>query len=220
MHFEILIEDKSGEAALEILVPKIIEHHTCNVHGYKGLGHIPKGLKSNSDPKKRIMLDRLPGLIKGYGNTFSAYPNYSFALIIVCDLDDRCLKVFREELFSCLDKCNPKPPTYFCVAIEEVEAWYLGDLEAVKKAHPNAKSSILNTYVNDSICGTWEKLADAVFPGGSAKLSKHSAQVGEAKSAWAKEICPHMNVNENSSPSFCYFRDKLRHLIECSDIPT
>jgi hypothetical protein len=95
----------------------------------------------------------------------------------------------------------------------------LGDLEAVKKAYQNAKSSILNTYVNDSICGTWERLADAIFPGGSAKLSKFSTQIGKEKSAWAQVISPHMNVDENSSPSFCYFRDKLRHLIEQLEIP-
>ncbi|MFM7448978.1 MAG: hypothetical protein ACKO24_10315 [Leptolyngbyaceae cyanobacterium] len=214
MHFEILVEDISGKIALEILVPKIIDidKHSFRIHDYKGAGRIPKDLQSKSDPKKRILLDRLPRLIQGYGKTFSANPNYS--VIIVCDLDDRCLSAFRKELLVCADKCNPKPATYFCIAIEEGEAWYLGDLEAVKKAYPNAKSSIFNTYVNDSICGTWEKLADAIFPGGSTKLSRLSAQIGKEKSAWAQIICPHMNVDENSSPSFCYFRDKLRHLIE------
>lgn len=221
MHFEILIEDISGKTALEILVPKIIdiEQHTFRIHAYKGAGRLPKDLQPNSDPKKRILLDQLPRLIQGHGKTFSAILNYSAALIIVCDLDDRCLSAFRKELFVCADKCNPKPVTYFCIAIEEGEAWYLGDLEAVKKAYPNAKSSILNTYVNDSICGTWEKLADAIFPGGSTKLSKLSAQIGKEKSAWAQVICPHMDVDENSSPSFCYFRDKLRHLIEHLEMP-
>jgi hypothetical protein len=221
MHFEILIEDISGKTALEILVPKIIdiEQHTFRIHSYKGAGRLPKNLQPNSDPKKRILLDQLPRLIQGYGKTLSAVPNYSTALIVVCDLDDRCLSVFRKELLVCADECNPKPATYFCIAIEEGEAWYLGDLKAVKKAYPNVKSSVLNTYVNDSVCGTWEKLADAIFPGGSAKLSKLNAQIGREKSVWAELICPHMNVDENSSPSFCYFRDKLRHLIENLEMP-
>jgi hypothetical protein len=221
MHFEILIEDISGKTALEILVPKIIdiEQHTFRIHFYKGAGRLPKNLQPNSDPKKRILLDQLPRLIQGYGKTLSAVPNYSTALIVVCDLDDRCLSVFRKELLVCADECNPKPATYFCIAIEEGEAWYLGDLKAVKKAYPNVKSSVLNTYVNDSVCGTWEKLADAIFPGGSAKLSKLNAQIGREKSVWAELICPHMNVDENSSPSFCYFRDKLRHLIENLEMP-
>lgn len=221
MHFEILIEDISGKTALEILVPKIIdiEQHTFRIHSYKGAGRLPKNLQPNSDPKKRILLDQLPRLIQGYGKTLSAVPNYSTALIVVCDLDDRCLSVFRKELLVCADECNPKPAIYFCIAIEEGEAWYLGDLKAVKKAYPNVNSSVLNTYVNDSVCGTWEKLADAIFPGGSAKLSKLNAQIGREKSVWAQLICPHMNVDENSSPSFCYFRDKLRHLIENLEMP-
>jgi hypothetical protein len=55
MHFEILVEDISGKTALEILVTKIIntEQHTFNIHAYKGIGHIPQGLKSTSDANKR-----------------------------------------------------------------------------------------------------------------------------------------------------------------------
>lgn len=214
MHFEILIEDISGKTALEILVPKIIdtERHTFKIHSYKGAGRIPKDLKPKSDPKKRVLLDQLPRLIQGHGKTFAGTPNYSAVLIVVCDLDDRCLNAFRKELFDCVDKCNLKPETYFCIAIEEGEAWYLGDLEAIKKAYPGAKSAILNLYKNDSICGTWEKLADAIFVGGSARLSKVSGQIGKEKSNWAHKISPHMNVDKNLSQSFCYFRDKLRQV--------
>ncbi|MEY2913439.1 MAG: hypothetical protein RLZZ184_2748 [Cyanobacteriota bacterium] len=79
MHFEILVEDISGKTTLDILVPKIInpEQHTFNIHAYKGIGHIPKSLTSNSDPKKRILLDQLPRLIQGYGKTFASYPRLS-----------------------------------------------------------------------------------------------------------------------------------------------
>jgi len=214
MHFEILIEDASGKTALEVLVPKIIdtEQHTFKIYSYKGAGRIPKDLRPNSDPKKRVLLDQLPRLIQGYGKTFNGTSNYSAAIIVVCDLDDRCLSTFRKELLDCVNKCNPKPETYFCIAIEEGEAWYLGDLEAVKKAYPSAKSTILNAYANDSVCDTWEKLADAVFVGGSAKLSKLRGQIGEEKANWAQKISPHMNVDENSSQSFRYFRDKLRYI--------
>jgi hypothetical protein len=216
MHFEILVEDNSGKTALEILVPKIIgNQHTFTVHAYKGIGHIPKGLKSNADPKKRILLDRLPQLIQGYGKTFAAYPSDCPAvLIVICDLDDRCLSAFRKELLDIINNCNLSPVTQFCIAIEEGEAWYLGDLAAIKKAYPKAKDAIFNSYENDSICGTWEKLADAVFVGGSKSLSNQGRHaVGTEKTNWAKEISPFMNVDDNLSPSFCYFRDKLRHYL-------
>lgn len=215
MHFEILIEDISGKTALEILIPKIIsDKHTFNIHAYKGVGRIPQRLTPSSDPKRRILLDQIPKLIQGYGNTFAGYPTgYHAVLVIICDLDDRCLSNFRRELLDCIDKCVIRPETYFCIAIEEGEAWYLGDIDAIKTAYPNVKGTVLNSYVNDSICGTWEKLADAIFPNGAQGLSKLGWQaVGKEKMAWATNISPHMNVDINQSPSFCYFREKLRSL--------
>jgi hypothetical protein len=215
MHFEILVEDISGKTSLDILLPKIIgDEHTFNIHSYKRIGHIPSGLKRSSDPKKRILLDQIPRLVQGYGNTFAGYPpSYPAVLIIICDLDCRCLSSFRKELLECLGKCINKPETYFCIAIEEGEAWYLGDREAIKTAYPKARDAVLNSYVNDSICGTWEKLADAVFSGGAQGLSKLGWQaIGKEKSAWASNISPHMDIDTNQSPSFCYFREKLRSL--------
>ena len=213
MHFDILVEDQSGKKALDILVPKIIgNRHTAKVHSYRGIGRIPKNLKSSTDASKRLLLDQLPKLLRGYGKTFANYPvNYPAAVIVVCDLDDKCLKTFRRELFTVLNACNPKPETRFCIAIEEGEAWLLGDIPAIKAAYPQAEDGVLNRYQNDSICGTWERLADAVFVGGSNAL-KNKGAVGREKSAWAEKIAPQMNVDNNASPSFRYFREKIREL--------
>ena len=42
MHFEILVEDQSGQKTLENIVPKMIgEKHTYKIHWYKGIGRIP-----------------------------------------------------------------------------------------------------------------------------------------------------------------------------------
>jgi len=212
MHFEILIEDQSEKKALDIIVPKILgDKNTFKVHAYKGIGRIPKNLEHRSDASKRILLERLPKLLQGYGSAFKNYPNsYKAAVIIVCDLDDRCLKMFRKELFDVLNACHPAPETYFCVAIEEGEAWLLGDIQAIKTAYPRAKDSILNAYVNDSICGTWEYLADAVVPGGAQALSSKGWQaIGAQKAEWSEKITPHMDTQKNSSPSFNYFKDKI-----------
>ena len=165
MHFEILVEDPSGKNALDILMPKILgNQHSFRVINYRGDGGIPKNLRSWTDASKRILLNQLPKLLRGYGRTFAGYPpNYSAAVIVVCDLDDRCLKTFRQDLFAVLNACNPKPETRFCVAVEEGEAWLLGDISALKAAYPRAKEDVLHGYQNDAICGTWELLADAVF---------------------------------------------------------
>lgn len=99
-------------------------------------------------------------------------------------------------------------------AIEEGEAWLLGDRQAVREAYPRAKEAVLATYVQDSICGTWEKLADAVHPGGATKLRERGWQaIGAEKSSWASSIAPHMDVQRNVSPSFQYLRDNLRDLV-------
>lgn len=217
VHFEILIEDQSGKKAIDILVPKIIGHnHTFRTHAYKGIGHIPKKLGVNQNASKRILLDQLPKLLNGYGNTFkNNSKDYPAAVILICDLDDKCLSAFRQELYSILNKCSSKPKTRFCIAIEEGEAWFLGDISAIERAYPRAKKTVLKKYKNDSICGTWEYLANGIYSGGSTALSAKGWQaIGAEKSQWAEKISPHMNIEVNNSPSFIYFRDKLIELAE------
>ncbi len=216
MHFEILVEDSSGKRALDILMPKIIgNQHTFKVIPYRGVGRIPRNLQSGTDAGERILLDQLPRLLRGYGRTFAGYPsNHPAAVILVCDLDDKCLKTFRQELFAVLNACNPKPTTRFCIAVEEGEAWLLGDMPAIKAAYPKARDNVLNGYKNDAICGTWELMADAVFIKGSEALKRRGWRaVGREKSTWAENVSPHMDVDANASPSFQYFRDKIREII-------
>ena len=216
MHFELLVEDLSGKKMLDIIVPKIIgNNHTFKVHPYKGIGRIPRNMHNDPDPAKRILLDNLPRLLRGHGKTLQSYGgNYKAVVVVVCDLDDKCLHDFRAELLSLLNSCLPKPETYFCLAVEEGEAWLLGDIPALKTAYPNAKNAILNSYNNDSICGTWEKLAEAVHTGGSNALSAAGWHaIGKAKSKWAENITPNMNIEKNASPSFNYFVTQLQNCL-------
>ncbi|MEO5348039.1 MAG: DUF4276 family protein [Magnetococcus sp. YQC-3] len=220
MHFELLVEDQSGKKALDILVPKILgagHTHTLNIHAYRGIGRIPKDLRGAADPVKRMLLDRLPGLLRGYGNTFAGWPSdFPAAVVVVCDLDDRCLKAFRDELLAVLGECNPAPLTCFCIAIKESEAWLLGDPNAIRTAYPQVKGSAWNKAGD-----TWETLADVVTPGEAAQLARKGyPAIGEAKSRWAEEIAPHMDVDNNQSASFVYFRDKLRALAAGTQVPT
>jgi hypothetical protein len=216
MHLEILVEDQSGKKALDRLVPKIVgSGHTFVVHSYKGIGRIPRNMRNPRDATKRLLLDCLPKLLRGYGKTQAGREHFSETVILVCDLDDGCLKLLRDELDGILNLCNPRPKTRFCIAIEEGEAWFLGDLPAIKAAYPKAKDAVLASYVNDSICGTWEKLADAVCPGGASSLSGKGWQaIGAEKSKWAEAITPHMEVANNKSLSFNYFVTSIRDLLQ------
>ncbi|MCL1998960.1 MAG: DUF4276 family protein [Turicibacter sp.] len=212
MYVELLIEDMSGKKAMEILAPKLF-NIPVRITAYKGIGHLPKNMKPKTDASKRQLLNQLPKLLQGFGKV----PDCK-AVVVICDLDDRDRQAFLAELNSKLEECFPKPTSIFCLAIEEFEAWYLGDLNAVRKAYPRAKINVLNGYKNDSICGTWETLADAVYTGGSKALKNKGWQaVGEQKFIWAEKISPHMNVHENISPSFNEMRNKL-HGINSGEI--
>lgn len=212
MHIEMLVEDSSGKALLDVLVPKILGEwgsvHTWNIHHYKGVGRIPAGLSTQGDPAKRILLDQLPRILQGYGKT----PGID-AVVVVLDSDRRNCTDFLVELKTLAAHCHPAPNTLFRLAIEEMEAWYLGDRGALVTAYPRAKSRVLDNYTQDSVCGTWELLADAVYSGGSASIKRIGWPLpGQVKHEWAKKIAPLLNIEQNQSPSFCKFRDGLRRI--------
>ena len=149
-------------------------------------------------------------LLRGYGESLDD----SASVVVVLDLDDNDCIALKQELLDVLDSCNPRPKTLFRIAIEEGEAWLLGDRAAVKMAYPDAIDTVLDDYIQDSICGTWEVLADAVHPGGADALNalKYYPPTGQAKSDWARNIAPHMDVDNNQSKSFQVFRDGVRNL--------
>ena len=214
MHIEVLVEDSSGAKLLDQLLPQILGEqgapHTWRlIKPYKGIGGIPKGLTAKADPAKRILLDQLPRLLRGYGKS----PGYD-AVVVVLDSDRRDCKAFLQELKSVADQCKPAPNTLFRLAVEEMEAWYLGDRAALLSAFPRAKREVLDRYEQDSVCGTWELLADAIHVGGAAAIKKTGWPLpGQLKHEWAEKIGPFMNLHQNASPSFGKFRDGLSALI-------
>jgi hypothetical protein len=205
MHIEVLVEDSSGKALLSHVLPKLLgpqmDPHTYNVHAYKGVGHIPKGLTSKGDVQKRILLDNLPRILSGYAKT----PGID-AVVVIVDVDDRNCTAFLAELKALAAKAG-RPDTLFRLAVEEIEAWYLGDRSAVLTAYPSAKKAILKRYKQDSICGTWETLAKAVLAGEAAP------RPGDLKHEWAGTIGPHLDVTRNQSPSFQKLCEGLERLV-------
>ncbi|MDQ7822535.1 MAG: DUF4276 family protein [Candidatus Eremiobacteraeota bacterium] len=207
MHFEVLVEDRSGAIALEALLKKILTPeatgHTYTIHSYKGLGSIPRNLRHGSDPRKRILLSRLPGILRGYGKSLSTY---NAVVVVVVDLDQRDCRAFKRELVALLDECVPRPDTLFRFAIEEIEAWYLGDPDAVKEAYPDARLNAIEGCMPDAVENTWERLADALYPGGSSALKREGyPRIGEMKCEWARNIAPHVDLERNRSHSLKVF---------------
>ena len=208
-----LVEDQSGGIALEYLLEKILGEngsvHCWNIHFFKGLGLFPKYLNRPPDPHNWLLLEQLPRLLQGYGRSL---PDFSVVLVVV-DSDDKDCIAFKQDLLEVQNMCDPQPKTLFRIAIEEIESWLLGDPFAVKLAFPNANEAVLNSYTQDSICGTWEVLADAVDRRGSSRLRRATyREIGKTKRRWAEQIAPLMDVNRNKSKSFQVFRDGIRNL--------
>ncbi len=209
MHLEISVEDSSGRRLLESVIPKIIgsyaEPHTWRIIAYKGIGKLPTGLQSGHDAAKRILLDRLPAILKGYGRT----PGID-AVIVVVDADRRNCRDFLAELKTTMAQVSPTLSVVFRLAIEEAEAWYFGDRDALLMAYPRAKHDILARYVQDAVCDTWEMLADAIHPGGHAEIRRVGHPfIGVVKHEWAGRIAPLMDPNANVSPSFRKLKEAL-----------
>lgn len=207
MHFQFLIEDQSGAALIEVLMQRISLINgdiTYNCKSFKGLGGFTKK-NTVKETKSGKLLNDLATYLRGFNKSLQYI---SAVIIVVLDNDTRNTEEFLAELNRVAQQNLITVDHVFCIAVEEVEAWLLGDAAAILAAYPLAKVQQLHAYVQDSICGTWEILADVVYPGGVSKLKKECPtyiEIGKCKSEWAQKIGTHMNIEHNNSPSFKHF---------------
>lgn len=208
-----LIEDKSTETLVRIIMNRIVDQSsglTYDCKSFRGIGGFAKK-KSVSDIKTGKLLNDLRIYLKGFDNSLR---NYEAAIIVVVDNDDKDPQEFRQQMQKVADEENILIDHVFCLAVEEMEAWLLGDYPALKNAYPKAKNSVFQKYEQDSICGTWELLADVIYPGGYRKLSALPyGEIGKIKSEWAEKIGMYMDPNENRSPSFQNFMNEIKKRI-------
>ncbi|MDE7268426.1 MAG: DUF4276 family protein [Lachnospiraceae bacterium] len=177
---------------------------TYNCKPFKGLGGFTKK-NTIKETKSGKLLNDLATYLRGFNKSLQCIPA---VIIVVLDNDTHNTEEFLVELNRVAQLNMITVDHVFCIAVEEVEAWLLGDEVAVLAAYPSAKIQQLHTYVQDSICGTWEVLADVVYPGGVSKLKKECPtyiEIGKCKSEWAKKIGSHMDITHNNSPSFNHF---------------
>ncbi|MDR2756604.1 MAG: DUF4276 family protein [Planctomycetaceae bacterium] len=219
MYFEILVEDASGKLLLEHLVPKILgpkgkpnKYRIINIQELKHrvMAKMPRHL-ARTLPWDTILFQTLRIQLRAYGKSLS---HKNGIVIIVVDLDYRDFNAFYNQLESLFSMSNLVLVGGVRLAIEEIEAWLLGDPVAVRRAYPFVNEFVLKSYQQDSICGTWEYMADAIFHGGSERLAEIGyPQIGREKCQWADNIGQYMTVDSNQSPSFQAFRDLLRQFI-------
>lgn len=211
MHFQFLIEDNSGGVFLQTLMEKVQKEYpnfTFSIKPFRGSGGFRKSGTVNEIRTGKLLND-LAIYLKGFEKSLQGI---DAAIFVVLDNDDRITEQFSAQLERVAEENGIAMDHVFCIAVEEMEAWLLGDPAAIRSAYPSAKHQVVQAYEQDSICGTWETLADAVYPGGVKKLKKDSSsyfEIGAMKAEWARNIASHMNWRENLSPSFHFFMKEL-----------
>jgi PII-like signaling protein len=172
---------------------------------YKGIGGFKKGSNARNTKAEQLLTD-LPKRIKAFDAMLRHKTDA--VLFIIVDNDQRDAAHFQEELDEIARREAIMIDHVFCIAVEEIEAWLLGDFEAIKAGYPKLVDRITSKHSNykqDSICGTWEVLADMLNRKGLGDFLKQNPtvfDVGRCKSEWAENIGKHINIRNNVSPSF------------------
>ena len=221
MYFQFLIEDQSSEVLINIIMKKIISIYpqlqiSYDSKSFRGIGGFTKK-NMLKDTKTGNLLNDLATYLRGFNKSLQGI---EAAIFVVLDNDKRDTSSFYEQLEKVALENNISIDHVFCIAVEEVEAWLLGDEVAISEAYPKYKSSFLKKYVQDSVCGTWEVLANVVYPGGIEKIRKNNYSymiIGTLKSEWAKNIGLNMNIFSNNSPSFNHFISEIKLRLDIPD---
>ncbi len=202
MHFEFLVEERSAKEVLLQLVPRIVGDQVgFKVHVFDG---------------KDDLLNRLSGFLKGYRDWL---PN-DWCIVVLVDEDRRDCLTLKEQLeqiaqeAGLLTKSAADPGEHVQVinriAIEELEAWFFGDVDALVAAFSRLPKSLARQakYRDpDAIKGgTAEALARLLQTKGYYPEKVSKVEV-------ARRIAQQMDPDRNRSKSFQVFRDALRKIV-------
>lgn len=200
-HLVVLTEEYSMEAFLMTLLPRILPHDLkFEIHSFRG---------------KQDLLRKLPDRLRGYAGWIPE--NYRIVVLVDRDNDD-CIELKRRledisdqaKLITRSQSGSTVWQVVNRIAIEELEAWYFGDWEAVCQAYPRVSSKIPNrrSYRDpDAIQGgTWERFEQIMKQRGYYKE-------GLAKVRAARDIAQYMNPACNRSSSFMKFHETIVELI-------
>lgn len=195
-HVEILVEERSTAEALRLILPKLLGAATFVLHEHRG---------------KNDLVTALTGRLRGYA---SWLPEKWRIIVIVDRDDDDCyeLKGRLEKMardVGLVTRSVARRGRYTVVnrlAIEELEAWYFGDWQAVRMAYPRVSARIpfQEPYrdpdaIKGGTCESFERVMQSAgyFKSGLLKLEA------------AREIGRHMDPARNRSHSFGVFRATL-----------
>ncbi len=201
MKLHVLVEGPSEEAWLRPWLRRFLPHHTCHIIPHQGKGKLARDFSAPADEKQRGLLDQLPAKLRVYGQELSSSTD---RVVVLVDADAQDCVDLKKRITDCVAACEPPPIVLVRIAVEETEAFFLGDAVAIKAAFGKLKTAKMSSYQQDSICGTWEVFRDVI-----------GVSVGsEDKVGWAEKIAPHLSLDpkKNISPSFHVLCSGLKSL--------
>lgn len=170
-HLEILVEEPSMEAFLRALLPRLLpQDRTFDVHPFQGKGDL---------------LGKLEPRLRGY----SAWLPPDWRIVVVVDRDRDDCRVLKRQLEDIARRTGLTTRTRTGdsqwqlvnrIAIEELEAWYFGDWDAVRSVYPRVAATVPSRQAfrdPDAVLGgTWEAFERVLqkygyFKGGLAKVN-------------------------------------------------
>ena len=210
MLIEILSEDKSGAVVVERSVERICDAEgtraQINVRPHRGCESLPKDQNAKPPKFASSLLDLLPAKLRAYN---SVYKGKDLILIIALDTDNNDPEPMRKEIYEAARTYAPDIRSVVGLSTEEIEAWMLGDRAAVIEAYPDCDKKVLDSYEQDSVCGTWEVLCRAISDNAEKLIEIGYPAIGHYKARWAEDISQYMMPQRNVSPSFNTFRMAL-----------
>ena len=201
MHIKFFLEEPSAEEALRHILSKILSPHvSCIFHAFEG---------------KDDMLEELPKHLKGH-----QWITDDWRIFVLIDEDRQNCHELKATLERAayeagfVTKSNAAPNESFQVvnrlAIEELEAWFFGDVEAMHAAYPRIPINLQSKakYRNpDAIRGgTYEALEHLLIQSNYYRERVHKPTV-------AQNIARHMEPSRNRSKSFQVFVEGLKACI-------
>jgi Domain of unknown function (DUF4276) len=189
MTIHMLVEGPSERVLFERWSRRLLQAREVRLHPHQGKGSLPRDLDARPDLKRRGLLDQLPAKLRGFANSMDVKTDQ---VVILVDVDGDDPTTLLGAITGAVVQVAPDLPVMVQLAVEETEAFYLGDLGALRKAFPAADLRRARSYEPDSVCGTWELFAEIVGDPGANKVG------------WAEAMGPLLTtkVGVTRSPSF------------------
>jgi Domain of unknown function (DUF4276) len=206
MTIHVLVEGPSERAFLEPWSARLLRGHSVRVHPHQGKGTLPSNPSVRPDPRLRGLLDQLPAKLRGFAASLDPEND---GVVVLVDADDDDATELVASITKTARECAAAMNVTVHLAVEETEAFYLGDLRALEKVFPDADMRAARAYKPDSICNTWELFGRIVRDGGGNKV------------AWAEAMGKVVTISasESRSPSFKSLILGLRALVPSPTAP-